>query len=77
MSDHLEVLPRNELFGGLSRATLELLSREMGELDFAAGQTLFTKVEADDAVYVTNEGRRRFESAGVHPRDAWIWRMCQ
>jgi sigma-B regulation protein RsbU (phosphoserine phosphatase) len=66
MSDHIDVLPRTELFGGMSRATLELLSREMGELDFDAGQTLFTKGEAGDAVYVTNEGRLRLESEGLH-----------
>jgi len=66
MSDHIDVLSRTELFGGMSRATLELRSREMGELDFDAGQTLFTEGEAGDAVYVTNEGRLRLESEGVH-----------
>ena len=66
MGDYVEFLSRTELFAGMSRGTLTALSSDMHELVCGAGETLFSKGEPGDAVYIINDGRLRLESEGVH-----------
>ena len=62
----IDFLAATELFGGMSRETLRSLLEGMDELTLTAGEALFAKGDAGDAVYIVRDGSLRLESDGVH-----------
>lgn len=66
MNERVQFLANTELFGGVPLQTLDAIVTDLEELHFGPGDTLFSKGEPGDAVYVICDGRLRLESDGVH-----------
>lgn len=65
-SDHIRFLKQTELFENMPESVLELIERHMVEVHLSAGETLFDKGDAGDAVYIIKGGVLSLQSDDVH-----------
>jgi len=65
----LELLGRSLLFGALDAAQRVAVAQEMRDLVLEAGQTLFSRGDSGDQVYLVEEGRVRFSVLSADGRE--------